>query len=213
MNDKGKLDGTIVRNISEIEEAHHILEDEMSQRLTDEIIDATKTTLPPGWVVGEEEYYLCKLYPSSWVVDEEGTPDFSLALGEIDDEDSELEHTWLACAVQSEPNPSSLGIYFRFNHRTYNLTEAKFGKLLADDIALLARLQNIGFNRSDNGKYLVFPVKRVEQELLAKAYEEDDFDAALEPITTAISKISGDGSKTVLDGLIDIVRAQSPARQ
>jgi len=107
--------------------------------------------------------------------------------------------------LQSEPAPSKIAIWFCSNLGFFGLTEAKFAKILNRETSLVERINAHGFERNDNGKHLVVPIRPVAPELLAQAFENDDFDEALAPVREAVSRATSLEAFNDLTSLIEIV--------
>lgn len=209
MLEANKLASVIVRNLAEIEEANYLALNELSDRVKEEIVTLARDVCSGGFHINvSEETGIVDLFRSEWVNPETNEPDFWLSLDENEHNDNKIEHSWLAAIIQSEPTPSKLSIWFNFRHKIF-ISEAKFAKLLNRETDCFAHLVSLKFLRDDSGKYLLLPVDKVEPEALALAFENGDFDKALDPICKALVHATSEAVFESLTVLITLVRKEA----
>jgi hypothetical protein len=188
----------IVRNIADIERDSQIAWGLLSDRLMAEAVDAMLKAVAERWPIidtGTETL----LVPTEWKqMRGVGHGDAWLQLADIcEDEDNAF--SWIITAVGAGPIQLGLELWFRRGLADLAQSAIEDDKAVADLLAL-------SFAR-DSAKARLFLPILIPIELLAKAFEENDFTEAMVPINRAVEQAVT--AKTELDAFIDHVRAQT----
>lgn len=186
MTDTSEADALIVRDIMIIEEAY-TRADAVGRKLWAECARTIEAELHPSeWLVGAEEdpdldntFFAAR----SWLYQDVGEekPKHWFGLNEIEGP-SGSDTTWLATFLGEGPNGATAGLIFG----SYELGAAVLKRLFNSNPEIVARLEQAGFVRDGGNIWLPFTL---DQETVAKAIEDDDFEIAMSPLRTAIAKI------------------------
>jgi hypothetical protein len=183
-----ELDAVIVRNIGDIGAAINRVTKDIDPRLWAEsgiIVMAAAAAM--GWIGhadgAEEAVWLAH---ADWLEasDDPSDPPFFIELNERAEPGVDADWTWLASFTGAWPNRGTMGFFVgdsRLRHGAWK-KQLRGNGLIVD--ALVAR----GFRYDGSSGELYVPFQ-VEAELLAKAFEEDAFEVALEPIAGALAII------------------------
>lgn len=209
MNKNNQLAAMVVRNIDEIEEANHKASYDYSSRLWKEFVSSSKRSIQEDWSVEGEDEYEEYFHLVDWAPKGVGHEEFWLEIDEeVHPDCDNFEHSWISIATQSGILPSKLVINFSWDVKQL-ITEAKFRKLIGSQEELRKRLADHGFVLSDDGKALRTLIEPVGKDALAKAFEEDDFDEALESISTAVAKATSKEVLGDLNILVGLIRTEA----
>jgi hypothetical protein len=201
MSEDAMLSGLIVRNIGDIEAAIAMADHILDTQFLNEVEQCAAGS---EWDTKRDEEGLTYLTKQDWLLadGDEEEAEFCLSFDEIPGVNGEFVWTWIATATGSGPNGAKLGLVFEQDP----ITPARFKKLLANSPDLITRLRNHQFELDASGKKLFIPIG-IDPALLARAFEEEDFDAALEPVQTAVRSASAAAND--LDLLAELVRADA----
>ena len=187
-------DADIVRGIVEIERAYSRAYYELSEQLMVEIGAQIRSAIPEDWqAVGSSEGASITV-PDWRSTRGAGRGDVWLELAEVAND--ELEHSWIAAATASGETRMVLEL------RVRNGLPA-FPVILSANAGTAALLMERGFEQAEAGTRLFVPIK-LDQDLLASAFENGDFGDALVPVTHAIELVVA--AKGDIDGLVALLR-------
>jgi hypothetical protein len=193
---------TIIHHISELEAALRHAHESMQPRLSKEvanIMNGHRRQLNWSGTVDntfEEEMWIAS---PEWKVGVDGDQDYDLycefggSLG-VDGEECE---TWAGHFC------GSFGTGIQFSLETKTLTKRGRVKLLKTEPVLVQELVARGFSCDPSTGEIVIPIP-IDQCALSKAFENNDFDEALEPVSNALDRVSS--ALEVLDQLVAATR-------
>ncbi len=184
----------IIRNIAAVESDWHLASGLLSERLMCEVREIFGKRAPESW-----KMFLSGLsaliVPPDWKMNKGvGNGDAWLELTEFCD--AEEEYSWVAAAVGV--SSTQMGLELQFRNGLQPTAQALIGK--DKDVGSLLKL---GFVRDDAKERIFIPVK-VDANLLAKGFEENDFDKALVSVGKAIELAIS--AKPELDKIVEQVR-------
>ena len=184
----------IIRNITAVEDDWHLASGLLSERLMRDVREIFGKLAPESW-----KFFLsgwsALIVPPNWKMTKGvGNGDAWLELTEFCD--AEEEYSWVAAAVGIGSTKMGLELQFRNGLIPFGET------LIANDKAVDALLK-LGFVRDVAKERLFIPVK-VDANLLAKGFEENDLDKALAPVGKAIELALS--AKAELDKIVEQVR-------
>jgi hypothetical protein len=184
----------IVRNIAGVESDWHLASGLLSERVMRQTREILAKQAPEDWKVIESGWSAL-LVPPDWKMTKGvGNGDAWLELSELCDADE--DYSWLAAAIGVGSTQMGLELQFR------NGLQPAAHALTANDKQLSA-LFKLGFVRDDAKERLFIPVK-VDANLLAKGFEENDLDKALTPVGKAIELAIA--AKAELDKIVEQIR-------
>ena len=184
----------IIRNIAGVETDWHLASGLLSERVMRELREALAKLAPENWKVIESGWSAL-LVPPDWKMTKGvGNGDAWLELVELCD--AEEDYSWLAAAVGIGSTQMGFELQFRNGLQPAALT------FIANDKQVSALLK-AGFARDQAKERLFMPIK-VDANLLAKGFEENDLDKALEPVGKAIGLALS--AKAELDKIVQQVR-------
>lgn len=184
----------IIRNIAGVETDWHLASGLLSERVMRELREALAKLAPENWKVFESGWSAL-LVPADWKMTKGvGNGDAWLELVELCDADE--DYSWLAAAVGIGSTQMGFELQFRNGLQPAALT------FIANDKQVSALLK-AGFVRDQAKERLFVPIK-VDANLLAKGFEENDLDKALEPVGKAIELALS--AKAELDKIVEQVR-------
>ena len=184
----------IIRNIAGVETDWHLASGLLSERVMRELREALAKLAPENWKVIESGWSAL-LVPPDWKMTKGvGNGDAWLELVELCDADE--DYSWLAAAVGIGSTQMGFELQFRNGLQPAALT------FIANDKQVSALLK-AGFERDQAKERLFMPIK-VDANLLAKGFEENDLDKALEPVGKAIGLALS--AKAELDKIVEQVR-------
>lgn len=184
----------IIRNIAGVESDWHLASGLLSERVMRELREALAKLAPENWKVIESGWSAL-LVPPDWKMTKGvGNGDAWLELVELCD--AEEDYSWLAAAVGIGSTQMGFELQFRNGLQPAALT------FIANDKQVSALLK-AGFVRDQAKERLFVPVK-VDANLLAKGFEENDLDKALETVGKAIGLALS--AKAELDKIVEQVR-------
>lgn len=176
-----------MRNIGDIGAAINRAENEIDPRLWSEAgLIVTSAAATMGWIghadAAEEAVWLTH---ADWLEagDDENDPPFYLALDERAEPGVEAEWTWLASFTGAWPGRATMGLFVGDDRFRSN---AGWKKHLRSNGAIVDALVARGF-RYDGASGELYVPFLVESEALAKAFEEDEFEVALQPLAAALA--------------------------
>ena len=184
----------IVRNIAAVENDWHLASGLLSERVMREVRAIFSKLAPENWKVIDSGWS-AMLVPPSWKMTRGvGNGDAVLELVELCDVDE--EYSWLAAAVGVGSTQMALELQFR------NGLQTAAQALITND-SVVGTLLKQGFVRDEAKERLFIPVK-INADLLAKGFEENDLDKALAPVGKAIELALS--VKAELDKIVEQVR-------
>ena len=184
----------IIRNIENIERDWHLASGLLSERLMCDLRVMMGQLTPENWKMFLSGWSGLIVPPDWKMTRGVGNGDAWLELAEFCD--AEEEYSWIAAAVGIGSTKMGLELQFRTGL-------APFGEaLIANDKAVDALLK-LGFVRDAAKERLFIPVK-VNADLLAKGFHENDLDKALAPVGKAIELAIA--AKPDLDKIVEQVR-------
>ena len=184
----------IVRNIAAVENDWHLASGLLSERAMREVRAIFSKLAPENWKVIDSGWS-AMLVPPSWKMTRGvGNGDAMLELVELCDVDE--EYSWLAAVVGVVSTQMALELQFR------NGLQTAAQALIANDSVVGALLKQ-GFVRDEAKERLIVPVK-INADILAKGFEENDLDKALAPVGKAIELAMS--AKAELDKIVEQVR-------
>ena len=184
----------IVRNIAAVENDWHLASGLLSERVIREVRAIFSKLAPENWKVIDSGWS-AMLVPPSWKMTRGvGNGDAMLELVELCDVDE--EYSWLAAVVGVVSTQMALELQFR------NGLQTAAQALIANDSVVGALLKQ-GFVRDEAKERLIVPVK-INADILAKGFEENDLDKALAPVGKAIELAMS--AKAELDKIVEQVR-------
>lgn len=187
MKDQSELSALVVRNITDIEAAMNHATEVVGPRLWRSASASLSEACPDSWLdlsdSADEDVSFAErewLIPGADPVE----ADFWIGLDQRFTHGGDEDNSWLATFTGSGPNESTLAFYV-----DQSIVKAStFKKLLKANVDLLARLNDAGFEfDEDDDRRLCLPVK-INQELLAKGFEDGDLAEAMQPISQAVAK-------------------------
>jgi hypothetical protein len=187
--------GAIVRNIQQIEADGELAIGALSERMMLAAVQAiTKVAVSP-WQVIEVDWTARIVCPEWKMLRGVGTGDAWLELTDIGPEDEE-GFSWIGVAVGVAPTRFGIELVFRPGLQTYAETA------IHDDKAVASLLKQ-GMVRDESAARLFFPIK-IEAELLAQGFEQNDLGKAVLPVGKVTENAIA--VKADLDRLIGQVR-------
>lgn len=189
MTHQPELDALIVRNIGDIGAAAYRAKSQIDPRLWVEsgmIVTAAAAEIGGIGHADAAEETAWLTHPD-WLPagDDVNDPSFYLVLNERTEPGVDAEWTWLASFIGAWPGHSSMGLFVadnRIRHGAWK-KQLRSNGVLVD--ALVAR--GFRYNGPTGDLYIPF---LVDAELLAKAFEEDTFEAALQPLDEALRTVA-----------------------
>lgn len=181
------LDALVIRNIADIEAAMNHAKNEIGPRIWEQVAQVVQEMCDAeGWValsdVANDDVWFAH---RSWLMADQRKPkaDFSFALDERLSENGEDENSWVATFVANGPNGATMAfwLYQRL------LGPGAWKKLVKTNDALVAELRGFGFSVDDDDDRRLYLPLVLDRELLARAFETEDFDVVLEPARIAVS--------------------------
>ena len=184
----------IIRNIENVERDWHLASGLLSERLMRDVREMFGKVAPESW-----KFFLsgwsALIVPPEWKMTKGvGNGDAWLELAEFCDADE--DYSWIAAAVGI--GSTKMGLELQFRNGLIPFGQA----LIANDKAIDVLLK-LGFVRDDAKERLFIPVK-VNADLLAKGFQENDLDKALAPVVKAIELAIA--AKPDLDKIVEQVR-------
>ena len=184
----------IIRNIENIERDWHLASGLLSERLMCDLRVMMGQLTPENWKMFLSGWSGLIVPPDWKMTRGVGNGDAWLELAEFCD--AEEEYSWIAAAVGI--GSTKMGLELQFRNGLIPFGEA----LIANDKAVDALLK-LGFVR-DDAKERLFILVKVNADLLAKGFEENDLDKALAPVVKAIELAIS--AKPELDKIVEQVR-------
>lgn len=179
-----------MHNIGDIGAAINRAKNEIDPRLWSEAgLIVTSAAATMGWIghadAAEEAVWLTH---ADWLEagDDASDPPFYLALDERAEPGVEAEWTWLASFTGAWPGRATMGLFVGDDRFRSN---AGWKKHLRSNGAIVDALVACGF-RYDGASGELYVPFLVESEALAKAFEEDEFEVALQPLAAAVAIVN-----------------------
>ena len=190
---------SIIRQIEDLERNSQMLWGPMSERLISEVGRTIRSSASNDWqIMGDDD--AISLTCPDWKPNKGlGRGDAWLELSEIAED--EEDHSWIADAVGAGQTGMGLEIMFR-NGLAHTAATVMADKTLA------ARLLKLGIKQDEARERLFIPIV-IDREVLAKAFAENDFEAAVAPVGAALELASA--AKGELDKLVEQVRTKAKA--
>lgn len=184
----------IIRNIATVESDWHLASGLLSERFMREVHELIAKLTPENWKMIESGWS-AGLVPPDWKMTKGvGNGDAWLELVELCD--AEEEYSWIAAATGVGSTRMALELQFR------NGLIPFAQKAIGNDKAVEDILK-LGFARDEAKGRLFLPVK-INADLLAKGFEENDLDKAIAPVGKAIE--AAIAAKPELDKIVEQVR-------
>ena len=184
----------IIRNIENVERDWHLASGLLSERLMCDLRVMIGQLTPENWKMFLSGWSGLIVPPDWKMTRGVGNGDAWLELAEFCD--AEEEYSWIAAAVGIGSTKIGLELQFRTGL-------APFGEALIGNDKAVDALLKLGFARDEAKERLYIPVK-VNADLLAKGFEENDLDKALAPVAKAIELALS--VKESLDAVVEQVR-------
>jgi hypothetical protein len=184
----------IIRNIASVESDWHLASGLLSERMMREVRAIFSKLAPENWKVVEAGFSALLVAPEWKQKMGVGNGDAWLELDELCD--AEEEYSWIAAAVGVGSTKMGLELQFRNGLAPFAQTA------IANDKVVDALLK-LGFVRDTAKERLYLPVK-LNGDLLAKGFEENDLDKALASVGEAIE--AAVAAKVELDKVVEQVR-------
>ena len=184
----------IIRNIENVERDWHLASGLLSERLMCDLRVMIGQLTPENWKMFLSGWSGLIVPPDWKMTRGVGNGDAWLELAEFCD--AEEEYSWIAAAVGIGSTKIGLELQFRTGL-------APFGEALIGNDKAVDALLKLGFARDEAKERLFIPVK-VNADLLAKGFEENDLDKALAPVAKAIELAIA--AKPDLDKIVEQVR-------
>lgn len=206
MSSDAELDALIVRNIADLGAALKHAVEKIGPLLWKEAGRATTGAVSDdGWFAfaapdpdAEEVWFARK----EWLLPDRSDPDadFWLGLDERTDGDADGESSWLAAFVNAGPEGSTMA--FWVDQRIVG--KAAWKRIVKSNGELVEALRGSGFSlHLDDDRRLCLPIV-LDREMLALAFENDDFDAVMAPVAAAVRNAAT--ASPHLDRLRDLAR-------
>ena len=193
---------TVVRYIDELEGSlryiHQMMEPDLGAAVA-QVIEQKREQL--GWA-GEVSDVLDDptwLSPGEWRMGDSSDDDFYLyaSIENTGCADGQDVETWIGTFCEFGGD----GLCFEIS--TDALGKAVWKKLLASQVETIGQLIDLGFKCDPRAGFLGLPIS-IDRNLLAGAFENDEFSVALQPIGLAIEQLNV--AKPTLDKLIIEIR-------
>ncbi len=189
MSHQPELDALIVRNIGDIGAAAYRAKAEIDPRLWAEsgaIVTAAAAAVGGIGHADAAEEMVWFTHPD-WLAagDDVNDPPFYLLLNDHTEPGVEAEWTWLATFTGAWPGRSTMGMFVADDR----LKPGTWKKQLRSNMALVDALVSRGFRYDGPTGDLYVPFS-VDPDLLAKAFEEDAFETAFQPLADAIATVA-----------------------
>ncbi|WP_374943455.1 hypothetical protein [Sphingomonas sp.] len=205
MTEQQGLDALVIRNIGDIAAAMKHADEVLGPRVWTEAGKAVeKAGSNDTWYAefdaSIESVWLAK---RTWL-DGSADPDatFWLGLDEWTTPGGDGENCWLATFTGTGENGATLALWISQNM----FSVARWKKLLKANGKLVEELLQHGFRfDEEDDRRLYLPVT-IEPEALVKAFEEEDFDQAMQPLVQAVEIAINAGAE--LDRLREVANAE-----
>jgi hypothetical protein len=184
----------IIRNIASVESDWHLASGLLSERMMREVRAIFSKLAPENWKVVEAGFSALLVAPEWKQKMGVGNGDAWLELVELCE--AEDDYSWLGVAVGV--GSTKMGLELQFRNGLAPFAQAA----IANDKVIDALLK-LGFVRDTAKERLYLPVK-INADLLAKGFQENDLDKALAPIGKAIE--AAIAAKVELDKIVEQVR-------
>jgi hypothetical protein len=204
LSETANLSALVIRNIGDLAAAMKQASEVIEPRVWQELGARLKKELPADtWHVNvaDEDLWFAD---RQWSGPELALPgvNFWLALGECVQPGRDAEDTWLPVFTGSGPAGAHLALFFEQKL----VGTGAWKKLLKAGGDHLAALEASGFRRDPGNSQLYMPVL-IDNDALARAFEEEDFDEVLEPLTKVIAAVSR--SRRALAAFVEALRAKA----
>lgn len=191
--------GRIIRQLGNIAPDYHHSSGPISDRLMGEIVRTFTKAVAEPWIASEANGTAILIAPEMKMIKGVGgIGDAWLELSEITTD--ECDHSWLEAAIKTGGTLMCIELKFR-----PGLSDAA-EKVIRDDKAVAGFFKLGGWTRDEQEARLFQPVD-LKTELLAQAFEMNDFDEALEPVSQAVT--AAIAAKADLDALINRIRDEA----
>ena len=191
--------GRIIRQLGNIAPDYHLASGPISDRLMGEIVRTFTKAAAEPWIASEANGTAILMAPE-WKMTKGvgGIGDAWLELSEITTD--ECDHSWLEAAIKTGGTLMCVELKFR-----PGLSDAA-DKTIRDDKVVAGFFKLGGWTRDQQEARLFQPVD-LKTELVAQAFEMNDFDEALEPVSQAVT--AAIAAKADLDALINRIRDEA----
>lgn len=204
MSETANLSALVIRNIGDLTAAIKHASEVIEPRMWQEMGGVLQRTLPADtWYVNvtdEELWFADRQWPQPDLT--LPATNYWLQLAERTQPGGESETSWLATFTGSGPSGAYLSLVFGQDL----LGPGAWKKLLTTGGDYIAALEASGFRRDPGNGQLYMPVP-IDNDALARAFEEDDFDQALAPLDHVIAAVSR--SRGALAALVGALRVKA----
>lgn len=204
MTETEELDALLVHSIGDLEAAMTRVNTTIDPELWKQVSSRLNADAPAlGWTVVMDEEHVDWLAPTDWITTVEDDPDSSfwfrfVSLPGPSEADDSGDWTDLAAFVGGSAHGNHMGLLLQQDV----LKPAKWKKHLRTQGELLDELREGGFSTNLEQGAVAHEV-RISPEALSQAFGSEDFDAALEPLGTALKAAAA--LRPIFDRLIAIV--------
>ena len=200
LRDLNALNALIVRNIGDIEAAIERAMQELDKRLWKEMAAVVEVAAGRyGWRSDnkpEDNEVQFSFESAEWQKGDR-TAQFRFSIEEIPGATNDFPSSWIAEAVAENPQGARLGLVLIQDV----LKPRALARVIKKKAELLAKLADhkILLNE-DNALFIEI---NIDKEVLAQAFEEDDFEIALNPLLTAMKTI--DQAKQLINQIVTAI--------
>ena len=171
------LAARIVRSLKQIEDDYHLASGPLSEKMMAAAVAALKKAVPGPFRVVESDWTAAINSPD-WKATRGVGQDASIELSELCTEE-DREYCWLTAATATGPTRLGLELVFRPGLRE------TAQRIIRDD-KQMAAIWKAGFVRDETDARLFIPVVIPN---LAEAFEQNDLDTAMAPVTKAVEQV------------------------
>ena len=167
----------IVRSLKQVEDDYHLASGPLSKKMMAAAVAALKKAVPEPFRVVESDWTAAITSPD-WKATRGVGQDASIELSELC-ADEDREYCWLTAATATGPTRLGLELVFRPGLRE------TAQRIIRDD-KQMAAIWKAGFVRDETDARLFIPVVIPN---LAEAFEQNDLDTAMAPVTKAVEQV------------------------
>ncbi len=175
----------ILKNIKLFEEASVLMEEEISSKIFNEFDTIVQNWMDENDFYGKADFHdndEIFFAPNNWKTDSD-KEDSSPAKFQFDEENGDSSHWWLSSLCHCSNDRA--GFFFMIGKLQKAQWKPAFDSLSENS---KTELRKLGFELKEKEKSFFLPFK-LDNEKLALAFEQDDFDEAMEPIRQTLKSI------------------------
>ena len=191
----------IVRSLKQIEDDHHLASGPLSEKMMAAAVAALKKAVPEPFRVVESDWTAAITSPD-WKATRGVGQDASIELSELCAEE-DREYCWLTVATATGPTRLGLELVFRPGLR-------ETAQRITSDDKQMAAVWKAGFVRDEADARLFIPIV-IPAEALAQAFEQNNLDAAMAPVTKAVEFAIM--AKTEVGRIVEAVRVAAKVKK